>query len=61
MSGLNASQILSQADRNKSGKISFDKWISFWTALYNSGVSEVQIEKEVIILLNLKFLSFPHF
>jgi Ca2+-binding EF-hand superfamily protein len=49
MSSLHSSQILGQADRNKSGKISYDEWISFWTALYNSGVNEMQIEKEVNI------------
>lgn len=47
---MNIASILQNADKNNSGYISLDEWISFWTATFNSGVSEFDIEKQLSLL-----------
>ena len=41
---LNANELFAELDRNNSGKITRQEWFGFWTAVYNSGHNELEIE-----------------
>lgn len=43
-SNLNSEELFSEIDRNNSGKITRQEWFGFWTAVYNSGHTELEIE-----------------
>ena len=57
---LNTYDLFQQVDKNGDGLIQIDEWMEFWEFVFENGYTEVEIEKQIEYIKDIRFDLFVY-